>query len=333
MKRNILVTGGAGYIGSHACKELFARGFTPVTFDNLSRGNKHSVKWGPLVVGDLANKDELRSVIKAYHVEAVIHFAAYAYVEESFHNPALYFQNNIAGSLNLLQVMAELQVRKLVFSSTCAVYGAPVSIPISEDCPTVPINPYGESKLQVERLFPWFRQGHGLNWVALRYFNAAGTDPDGEIGESHDPETHLLPLAIQSALGLRPPLQIRGTDYPTKDGTAVRDFVHVSDLAEAHALALNYLERGGESGAFNLGTGNGYSIREIIDEIQRNTNQPLPCVEMDRRSGDPAELVGNSARAREALGWRPRRSDLTTIVRTALQWEKLQLQFQRPVAV
>ena len=220
--------------------------------------------------------------------------------------------------------MTDVGVDRLVFSSSCAVYGVPISIPIDEDSPTVPINPYGETKLQVERVLRWYGTTHGLKWVALRYFNAAGADPDGEIGECHDPETHLLPLAIQAALGQRPPLHIRGTDYPTKDGTAVRDFVHVSDLAEAHVLALDYLEAGGASGPLNLGTGTGYSILEIMEEIQRNSNRQVPCLSSSRREGDPPALIGNPARARLVLGWQPSRSDLPTIVRTAMEWQQMQ---------
>ncbi len=324
MTRNILVTGGAGYIGSHACKELAAQGFTPIAFDNLSRGNKSAVRWGPLHLGDLANREDIRNAIQTYQVTGVLHFAAFAYVEESVVEPGLYFRNNIGGSINLLEAMAETRVRDLVFSSTCAVYGNPASNPISEDTPTMPINPYGESKLQVERLLRWYEKRHGLRWVALRYFNAAGADPDCEIGECHNPETHLLPLAIQAALGLTGPLRIKGSDYPTPDGTAIRDFVHVADLADAHVLALRHLERDGASGAFNLGTGTGYSIREVIDEIERSSNRTVPFIETERREGDPAALVCNPARANEVLGWKARHSDLTTIVRTVLMWEQRQ---------
>jgi UDP-arabinose 4-epimerase len=272
-------------------------------------------------VGDLQDKDAIRQAIVYHNVEAVLHFAAFAYVEESLAAPGLYFQNNVAGSLSLLDVLAELKIRKLVFSSSCAVYGIPGACPITEDTPTNPINPYGESKLQVERFLAWYGAAHGLEWVALRYFNAAGCDPAGELGELHDPETHLLPLAIRAALGKGPALQIRGTDYPTNDGTAVRDFVHVSDLAEAHVLALNYLDRGGPSGAFNLGTGRGSSIREVMKAIQRYTDCKVPAVEVGRRAGDPPELVADPARANALLAWHPSRSNLDSIVRTAADWE------------
>ena len=318
--RNVLVTGGAGYIGSHACKELAARGLQPIAFDNLSRGNRGAVRWGPLALGDLANPDDLHRAMTEYAIDAVLHFAAFAYVEESVAAPGRYFQNNVAGSLNLLDVMVERGVKSLVFSSTCAVYGDPKSIPIDETAPTMPINPYGEGKLQVERLLHWYERAHGLRWVALRYFNAAGADPDGEIGECHDPETHLLPLTIQAAFGQRH-LQVRGTDYPTKDGTAIRDFVHVSDLAEAHVLALNYLDQNGPSGAFNLGTGTGYTIREVIEEVQRNSNRLVAWRNAERRVGDPVALIADPSRANTFLGWQPSRSDLPTIVRTALNWE------------
>jgi UDP-arabinose 4-epimerase len=246
MTRNILVTGGAGYIGSHACKALAQRGYRPIAFDNLKRGSRSAVKWGPLVVGDVMNKHDLRQAIGRYQVEAVLHFAALAYVGESVEHPARYFRNNVANTTNLLEVMAQMGVGNLVFSSTCAVYGTPPQVPISETTPTNPINPYGESKLQVERMLPWFANANGMKWAALRYFNAAGADPDGEIGENHDPETHLIPLAIQAALGSGPALKIFGTDYPTPDGTAVRDYIHVSDLADAHVRALDYLRDDGD---------------------------------------------------------------------------------------
>ena len=322
MTQNILVTGGAGYIGSHTCKALSLRGYQPIAFDNLTRGSRSSVKWGPLVVGDVMNKRELRQTINRYQVDAVLHFAALAYVGESVGNPAWYFRNNVASTTNLLEVMAQTGVDKLVFSSTCAVYGTPPDGPISEGAPTSPINPYGESKLQVERMLPWFANAHGLNWVALRYFNAAGADPDGEIGENHDPETHLIPLAIQAALGSGPALKILGTDYPTHDGTAVRDYIHVSDLADGHVRALEYLDEDGESGAFNLGTERGLSVRQIMDEVRSISSVELPAIESGRRAGDPPLLIADAARARHLLGWRPRYSDLATIVGTAHDWER-----------
>jgi UDP-arabinose 4-epimerase len=322
MSRNILVTGGAGYIGSHACKALAQRGYQPIVFDNLKRGSRSAVKWGPLVVGDVMNKQDLRQAIERYRIEAVLHFAALAYVGESVENPARYFRNNVGSTISLLEVMAQMGIANLVFSSTCAVYGTPAGAPISEDTPTHPINPYGESKLQTERMLPWFSNAHGLKWVALRYFNAAGADPDGEIGENHDPETHLIPLAIQAALGIAPPLKIFGADYPTPDGTAVRDYIHVADLADAHVRALDYLREDGESGAFNLGTERGLSVRQIVDEIRGISRKDLPAIESARRAGDPPILIANAARAHYLLGWQPRHSDVATMVGTAHAWER-----------
>ena len=322
MTHNILVTGGAGYIGSHTCKALAQRGYQPIAFDNLSRGARSAVKWGPLVVGDVMNKRELRQAIDRYKIEAVMHFAALAYVGESVGKPGWYFRNNVASTTNLLEVMAETGLDKLVFSSTCAVYGVPAQAPISEDTPTSPINPYGESKLQVERMLPWFANAHGLNWVALRYFNAAGADPEGEIGENHDPETHLIPLAIQAAIGSGPALKIFGTDYPTKDGTAVRDYIHVSDLAEAHVLALEHLRGDGESSVVNLGAERGLSVCQITEEVRSISKNVLPLIESPRRAGDPPLLIANAARAHQILGWRPRYSDLATMVGTAHEWER-----------
>jgi UDP-arabinose 4-epimerase len=322
MSRTVLVTGGAGYIGSHTCKELARQGFTPVTFDNLKRGQRAAVKWGPLFEGDLANKADLREAFQRFAPEAVIHFAAFAYVEESVRDPGAYFRNNVGGTLNLLEAMAEAQVTRLVFSSTCAVYGIPQTTPITEAMPTAPINPYGESKLQIERMLPWFEAAHRLKWVALRYFNAAGCDPEGEIGECHDPETHLIPLALQAALGDGPPLRVFGTDYPTRDGSAVRDYIHVGDLADAHIKAVNLLSRGGDSAVFNLGTGNGYSVKQIVDEIEKVSGNPLPHSFAPRRAGDPPQLVADAGQAERVLGWRPVQSDLTNIVTTALNWER-----------
>lgn len=322
MSQNILVTGGAGYIGSHTCKELARRGFNPIVFDNMSRGTRSAVKWGPLIVGDLLKRHQLQQAFDAFDIHGVVHFAALAYVGESVAEPARYFRNNVAGTLNLLDAMSEAGVTNLVFSSTCAVYGIPPSVPISEDTATKPVNPYGESKLQTEKMLPWFAKTYGLKWAALRYFNAAGADPEGEIGENHDPETHLIPLAIQAALGTGPALRILGTDYPTPDGTAIRDYIHVSDLADAHVRALGYVRQGGEAGAFNLGTGRGFSVREIADAIARATDSEVPLVESPRREGDPPILIADTRRANSVLGWHPQHSGLDTIARTALAWER-----------
>lgn len=320
--KRVLVAGGAGYIGSHTCKALAAAGYAPVTLDNLGYGHRDAVRWGPLVEADLADRDGLERVIRDQRVSAVLHFAAYAYVGESMLDPGRYFQNNVTGSLNLLDAMHATGVRRLVFSSSCATYGIPDAVPITEDTPQRPVNPYGESKLMVERALHWHGVAHGLKSVALRYFNAAGADAAGELGERHDPETHLIPLAIDAALGRAPPLQVMGADYDTPDGTAVRDYIHVSDLADAHVRALAYLERGGVSAALNLGTGHGHSVREVIAMVERVTGLKVPHSDAPRRAGDPPALVAAAFRARALLDWQATRSDLLTIVRTATAWHR-----------
>lgn len=320
MSKAILVTGGAGYIGSHACKALARAGYTPVAFDNLVYGHREAVRWGPLVEGDLADRALVAQTLDRFDIAAVMHFAAYAYVGESMTKPELYFGNNVVNSVNLLEAMRETGVRQIVFSSTCATYGIPQSVPIREEMPQRPINPYGESKLMVERMLHWYGVAHGFAHMALRYFNAAGADPDGEIGEHHDPETHLIPLVLDAALGRRPRVEIYGTDYPTPDGTAVRDYIHVSDLAEAHVLALKHLQEGGASGALNLATGQGHSVRDVIAAAERVTRRTVPRHEIERRAGDPPALVADAGRARQILGWNPRLSDLETIVATAWRW-------------
>jgi UDP-arabinose 4-epimerase len=318
--RNILVTGGAGYIGSHTCKALAAAGYVPVALDNLSCGHRWAVRWGPLEVADLADREALDRVLRAHRIGAVIHFAASAYVGESMADPGKYFRNNVANTLNLLEAMREAQVATIVFSSTCATYGIPEAVPITEKQRQLPVNPYGESKLFIERALHWHDVAHGLRWMALRYFNAAGADPDGEIGEDHEPETHLIPLAIETALGRRPELQVMGTDYPTPDGTAIRDFVHVTDLADAHVRALRHLAGGGAAGALNLGTGSGHSVREVVAMVERITGSRVNARNAPRRAGDPAALVAAPGRANEVLGWQPRWSGLDRIVQTAYQW-------------
>ena len=317
----VLVTGGAGYIGSHTAKALSKDGIDPVVFDNLSRGHAEAVKWGPLVNGDLCEPQSIRRALSDYRIEAVIHFAAYAYVGESVQEPRKYFENNVANSLHLLDAMLDAGVKRIVFSSTCATYGLPERLPIREDHPQRPVNPYGEAKLFVERAMQWYERAYGLQWVALRYFNAAGADLDGEIGEVHSPETHLIPLAAQAALG-GAPLRIFGTDYPTRDGTAIRDYIHVSDLADAHVKALHYLEAEGKSAAFNLGTGRGYSVREVVNAVSRISRRSVPLVEAARRAGDPPELVADASVANAALDWQCRNSDLDTICETALNWQR-----------
>jgi UDP-glucose-4-epimerase GalE len=317
---HILVTGGAGYIGSHACKALAAAGYTPVTLDNLAFGHRDAVRWGPFENADLADRAAIERILRDHRIESVIHFAALAYVGESMTEPLRYFRNNVAGTLTLLEAMRACSVQRIVLSSTCATYGVPQAVPIPEDHPQWPVNPYGESKLAVERMLRWVEGAYGTRWMSLRYFNAAGADPDGEIGESHDPETHLIPLAIDAALGRRGPLKVMGTDYPTRDGTAIRDYIHVVDLADAHVRALRHLESGGASCALNLGTGRGHTVREVIAMIERVTGRKLPSIDSPRRPGDPAELVALPGRARDVLGWTPGCSDLETIVRTATRW-------------
>jgi UDP-arabinose 4-epimerase len=317
-----LVTGGAGYIGSHACKALAEAGYVPVTYDNLSRGHRHAVRWGPLVEGDVGDRAAVVAALAAHQAVAVMHFAAFAYVGESGTDPALYYRNNVIGTLTLLDAMREAGVDRIVFSSTCATYGLPEVVPIAETTPQHPVNSYGETKLTIERALHWYGQAYGLRSVALRYFNAAGCDRAGEIGEEHDPETHLIPLVLRAALGSGPPVSILGTDYPTPDGTAVRDYIHVEDLASAHVLALKYLADGGASTALNLATGQGYSVREIIAAAARAVGHDVPQKEAPRRPGDPPALVADPSRARSVLGWRTRCSDLDTIIGSALAWER-----------
>ena len=320
MSQAVLVTGGAGYIGSHACKALAGAGFQPVVFDNLSRGHREAVRWGPLVEGDLADRQRLCAALIEHKVEAVMHFAAYAYVGESVTDPALYYRNNLGGTLSLLEAMREAGIGEIVFSSTCATYGIPDGVPIREDAPQRPVNPYGETKLAIERALHWYAAAYGLRSVSLRYFNAAGADPEGEIREHHEPETHLVPLVLQAALGQRPHVEIYGTDYPTPDGTAIRDYVHVCDLAIAHLRALERLRGGGGSAAVNLGTGQGHSVREVIAAAELASGRKVPARAAPRRPGDPPALVADPSLAGEILGWHPQHSDLDTIIRTSLAW-------------
>lgn len=316
---NVLVTGGAGYVGSHACKALARAGHLPVTLDNLSEGHRGAVKWGPLVQGDVSDVALLRRTLREHGITAVMHFAAHAYVGESMRSPSRYFRNNVVNSLALLDAMVESRVRTLVFSSTCATYGLPQTLPIDETHPQNPVNPYGESKLFVERALHWYEHAYGLRAVALRYFNAAGADPEEDIGEEHEPETHLIPLAIRAALG-QSPMQVYGTGFPTEDGTAVRDYVHVADLATAHVLALDHLLAGRPSTALNLGTGRGHSVREVLRAVAQATGREVPVRDAPPRPGDPPILVADAARARAVLGWVPRYSDLDTIVQSAWRW-------------
>ena len=317
---NILVTGGAGYIGSHTAKVLAASGHTPVVLDNLSNGHEWAVRWGPFERGDLGDPAWLTGVFRRHRIEAVVHFAASAYVGESMTEPRKYFHNNTVNTLHLLDAMREAGVGRIVFSSTCATYGDPQRLPIDETHPQSPVNPYGESKLFVERILRWYGQAYDLRSVALRYFNAAGADPAGEIGEVHDPETHLLPLVIDAALGTRPPVGVFGTDYPTPDGTAIRDYIHVMDLASAHVRALDYLGAGGASTALNLGTGRGHSVREVIAAVENVGGRPVPRRDSPRRAGDPPSLVADASRARQVLQWIPQHADIHAIVEHAWRW-------------
>jgi UDP-glucose-4-epimerase GalE len=321
----VLVTGGAGYIGSHACKALSRAGYLPVAYDNLSHGHSEAVRWGPLVVGDLADEPLLADTMRDFGVIAVMHFAASTFVGESTEKPELYFRNNAINSFRLLDCMTQLGVKRIVFSSTCATYGLPETVPIDETTPQHPVNPYGESKLMVERALHWHGAAHGLSHVALRYFNAAGADRDCEIGEDHSPETHLIPLILEAALGRRSQIEIFGTDYPTPDGTAIRDYIHVEDLAEAHVKALTYLEQGGANVALNLGTGRGYSVREVITAAERITQRRVPRRETARRPGDPPALVADPRRARAVLGWQPTCAGLDTILTTSWAWHRRDL--------
>ena len=322
MSRTILVTGGAGYIGAHACKALSKAGYEPVAYDNLVYGHREAVRWGPFIEGDLADRSLLAETIARHKISAVMHFAAYAYVGESIEKPEKYFHNNVVNSLGLMEAMLAAGVKQMVFSSTCATYGLPETMPIREDTPQRPVNPYGESKLMIERALYWHGLAHGLRHVALRYFNAAGADPEGEIGEDHAPETHLIPLILEVALGRRAQIDVYGTDYPTPDGTAIRDYIHVQDLAEAHVLALRYLEGGGESVALNLGTGEGHSVRATIETAKRVTGRPIAARDTTRRPGDPPVLVADATRARQLLSWTPSLAALDRIIATAWTWHQ-----------
>jgi len=318
----ILITGGAGYIGSHVNKELYKKGYETVVLDNLIYGHREFVKWGEFILGDLEDIEQIRLVFKRYPIKAVMHFAAFAYVGESVKEPQKYYLNNVKNTLNLLQVMLENDVEYFIFSSTCATYGIPQKIPISEEHSQNPINPYGRSKLMIEKILEDYSRAYGLKYVSLRYFNAAGADPDCEIGEWHEPETHLIPLVLDVAIGRSEGVRIFGTDYPTPDGTCIRDFIHVTDLAEAHILALEYLFDKGESDVFNLGNGNGFSVREVIQKAEEVTGRKIKTVEWGRRAGDPPVLVGSAEKAKKILKWQPKYCKLSVIIETAWEWHK-----------
>ncbi|PIE09379.1 MAG: UDP-glucose 4-epimerase GalE [Rhodobacterales bacterium] len=317
MNKPVLVTGGAGFIGSHASKQLAAAGFAPVAYDNLSTGHDDSVQWGPLIVGDVRDTARLTESLRQHGVGTVMHFAASAYVGESVSDPALYYDNNVCGMASLLTACRDAGVNEIVFSSSCATYGLPDTLPIREQSPQHPINPYGRTKLICEQMLEDHAHAYGLRYVALRYFNACGADPDGTLTERHDPETHLIPIALMAAAGTRTALGVFGDDYDTPDGTCIRDYIHVTDLAEGHVAALRYLRDGGDNLKVNLGTGTGRSIMEIIRAIEDLTGTPLPVEIKPRRAGDPPVLYADNSLARRVLGFAPRRSEIAQIIRDA----------------
>ena len=325
IKPTILVTGGAGYIGSHAVLALQRAGYQVVILDNLVYGHQDLVEQvlqTELIVGDTNDQALLEKLFKTHDIAAVMHFAAYAYVGESVTDPAKYYRNNVIGTLTLLEAMKAASVNKFVFSSTCATYGVPQIIPIPEEHPQDPINPYGASKLMVERMLADFSGAYNFKSVAFRYFNAAGADPEGLLGEDHNPETHLIPLVLQAAMGKRESVSIFGTDYPTRDGTCIRDYIHVNDLAQAHVLGLEYLLNGGKTDVFNLGNGSGFSVKEIIETARQISGKDIIAIECDRRPGDPPTLIGSAEKARKILGWQPQYADISDVIAHAWQWHQ-----------
>ena len=317
---SILVVGGAGYIGSQTTKQLAQAGLDPVVFDNLSSGHEWALRWGAFERGDLANPAAIRAVFARHTITAVVHFAALIQVGESVRDPRKYWRGNVVNTLNLLDAMLDAGVRQIVFSSTAAVYGDPVQVPIPEDHPLAPVSPYGDTKLAIERVLQRYGTAYGLRSVILRYFNAAGADPGGELGEAHPEESHLIPLVIDAALGRRPPVSIFGSDYATPDGTAVRDYVHVADLADAHVLAVQRLASGGGDLVANVGTGQGHSVAEVIRAVERAAGRPVPTAAAPRRAGDPPALVSDASRLKAVLGWTPRHAALDAMVRHAWAW-------------
>ena len=322
MDQHVLVTGGAGYIGAHACKALKTAGYIPVTFDNLVNGWRDAVKYGPFEQGDLADRARLDAVFARWQPVAVMHFAALSLVGDAMRDPGTYWRANVLGSLNLIEATVAARCRNFVFSSTCATYGDQDGVILDEDTPQMPINAYGKSKQAIEQMLGDFRASHGLQSVIFRYFNVAGADPEGEVGEFHQPETHLIPLMLDAIDGKRPALTVFGTDYPTKDGTCVRDYVHVVDLVDAHVRGLRWLQDGKASQVFCLGTGKGFSVREVIDQSRTVTNRDVPVIFGDRRAGDAVSLVCGSARAVKELGWQPVRSNMATMIADAWRWHQ-----------
>ncbi len=325
-KKVILVTGGAGYIGSHACKALALAGYIPVVYDNLVMGHKDFVKWGPFEKGDIRDHKKLKDIFEYYKPETVFHFAAFGYVGESVINPAKYYENNVIGTLSLLNVMNECKVKKIVFSSSCATYGIPRNFPITEATPQNPINPYGMSKLMIEKILQDYEYAYGIKHIILRYFNAAGADPDSDVGEDHTPEAHLIPLVLDVAMGKRPIVNIFGDDYKTHDGTCVRDYLHVSDIAQAHIQALIYLEQNRRSDYFNLGIGMGFSVKKIIETVQLVTGKKIGIKIEARRPGDPPILIANASKANSILAWIPKYYDLAMMITHAWSWHQKKLE-------
>jgi len=319
---NILVTGGAGYIGSHCCKELSKKGFQPVTIDNLVYGHKDFVRWGEFFEGDVGDPAHLKKCLAQYKIDAVMHFAAYAYVGESVEDPVKYYENNLRNTIQLLHAVLDNNIRYVVFSSTCATYGHPQKTPIDEDHPLNPINPYGKTKRMIEEILQDYQNAYGLKYISLRYFNAAGADPDTEVGEDHDPETHLIPLVLDAAIGKRKGIKVFGTDYETPDGTCIRDYIHVTDLAQAHILALQRLMGGADSNVYNLGNGQGFSVLEVIERARKITGKNIVVENSDRRPGDPPVLIAYNAKAVKELGWKPQHADIDDIIGTAWEWHK-----------
>ena len=319
---NILVTGGAGYIGSHCCKALYKKGFNPITIDNLVYGHKNFVRWGEFFQGDVGNPADLKKCFSRHKIDAVMHFAAYAYVGESVQDPLKYYENNLRNTVELLHAVVENDINYFVFSSTCATYGNPEKTPIDERHPLNPINPYGRTKRMIEEILEDYGAAYGLNYTSLRYFNAAGADPDGEIGEDHNPETHLIPLVLDVAATKRKSIKVFGTDYATTDGTCIRDYIHVTDLAEAHILALQRLMGGADSSVYNLGNGRGFSVLEVIECAREITAEDIAVENTDRRPGDPPVLIASNEKAIAELGWNPVYADLNDIIGTAWKWHQ-----------
>ncbi|MBF0105358.1 MAG: UDP-glucose 4-epimerase GalE [Deltaproteobacteria bacterium] len=316
----ILVTGGAGYIGSHMCKCLAHNGYEPVTLDNLCTGHESAVRWGPFYRGSIADTDLVQQILSSHNIQAVMHFAAHSLVPESIADPLKYYRNNVSGTLNLLQVLIQQKVLRFIFSSTAAIFGEPVQTPLDENHPKNPVNPYGHSKLWIEQILKDLQTAHNVNSISLRYFNAAGADADLELGEAHNPETHLIPLVLKAALDGKDSLKIHGDDYPTKDGTCIRDYIHVTDLAQAHLKALERLMNNKPGGEYNLGNGQGFSVKEVIETARRITSHPIPADIVGRRAGDPAVLISSNEKAKRDLHWTPQYTSLEEMITSAFNW-------------